>query len=210
MKALDLLATNLNRKDDEPNQVLADKIIKNSRKDWVQELVSNLYNKDKNIQSDCIKVLYEIGERGSAELIAPFCEEFFEILKSKNNRLVWGAMIALDRIALIDPKSLFSKLSLIISTIDNGSVISIDHGVGILAKLSSLSDFSDTTFPLLMEQLKRCPIKQLPMYAEKSEIALKANNKAYFIDLLESRLNETERDSQKSRLTKLIKKLKNK
>jgi hypothetical protein len=48
------------------------------------------------------------------------------------------------------------------------------------------------------------------MYAEKSEIAINATNKAYFIDLLESRLSETERDSQKSRLTKLIKKLRNK
>jgi len=210
MKVIDLLATSLNRRDDEPNQALADEIIKTSRKEWVQELVYNLQNKDKNIQSDCIKVLYEIGERGSAELIAPFCKEFGEILKSKNNRLVWGGMIALDTIAMIDPKSMFSILPLIIATIDKGSVISIDHGVGILAKLSSLSEYSDTTFPLLIEQLKRCPIKQLPMYAEKSEIAINTNNRAYFIDLLESRLSETERDSQKSRLSKLIKKLKNK
>jgi hypothetical protein len=39
MKALDLLATTLNRTDDKPNQALADEIIKASRKDWVQELV---------------------------------------------------------------------------------------------------------------------------------------------------------------------------
>ena len=123
MTAIDLVATSLNRRDEKPNQVLAVEIIRTKNKEWVRELVENLNHKNKNIQSDCLKVLYEIGERGSAELIAPYIKEFGEILKSKNNRLIWGTMIALDTIASVDPKGIFNLLSVIISAIDKGSVI---------------------------------------------------------------------------------------
>jgi hypothetical protein len=207
MTAIDLLATSLNKRDDKPNQDLAIEIIKSQRNDWVKELVDNLQHKDKNIQSDCIKVLYEIGERGSADMIAPYCKDFGDILRSKNNRLIWGSMIALDMITLINPKGVYDLLSLIISTIDKGSVITIDHGVGILAKLSSIIDYNETTFPLLIEQLKKCPAKQLPMYAEKSMIAINPSNKNIFFDLILSRISDMDKDSQKIRLKKVITKL---
>ncbi|NVO10787.1 MAG: hypothetical protein HXX16_12545 [Bacteroidales bacterium] len=207
MKALDLIATSLNRRDDEANQALAVEIIKSKRNDWVKELVENLKHKDKNIQSDCIKVLYEIGERGSAEMIAPYYKEFGEILNSKNNRLIWGTMTALDMITLINPKGIYDLLPQIISAIDKGSVITIDHGVGILAKLASIADYTDTAFPLLVEQLKKCPFKQLPMYAEKSVIAINSNNQKQFIDLIQSRIPEMDKDSQRIRLNKVLKKL---
>jgi hypothetical protein len=210
MTAIDLIATSLNRRDEVPNQDLAIEIIKSKRNDWVKELVDNLKHKDKNIQSDCIKVLYEIGERGSADMIATYYKDFGEMLKSKNNRLIWGSMIALDTITLINPKGVYDMLPLIITTIDKGSVITIDHGVGILAQLSSISDYTETTFPLLIEQLKKCPSKQLPMYAEKSMISINPTNQNQFIDLIQSRISEMDKDSQKQRLTKLITKLKKK
>jgi len=208
MKAIDLIATSLNRRDDEANQALAVEIIKSKRNDWVKELVENLKNKDKNIQSDCIKVLYEIGERSSAEMIAPYYKEFGEVLNSKNNRLIWGTMTALDMIALINPKGIYDLLPQIISAIDKGSVITIDHGVGILAKLASIADYTDTAFPLLVEQLKKCPAKQLPMYAEKSMIAINAHNQKQFIDLIQSRIPEMDKDSQRVRLNRVLKKIK--
>ena len=132
------------------------------------------------------------------------------ILKSKNNRLVWGSMIALDTITLINPKEVYDLLPIIISTIDNGSVISIDHGVGIIAQLTSIEAYAETTFPLLIEQLKKCPAKQLPMYAEKSMIAINLANQNQFVDLIESRISEMDRDSQKQRLNKVISKLRKK
>ena len=61
MSAIDYLSTSLNQKDDIPNQELAVEIIRTKRNDWVQELVGLLKHKDKRIQSDSIKVLYEIG-----------------------------------------------------------------------------------------------------------------------------------------------------
>jgi hypothetical protein len=207
MKALDRIATALNRRDDRPNQELADEIIKMKRADWVKELVDNLNHKDKNIQSDCLKVLYEIGERGAAELIAPYYPEFGKLLEGKNNRLIWGAMIALDAIASVNPQGINALVITILKGIDKGSVITIDHGVSILAKLSAIPEYTDTIFPLLIKQLKKCPSKQLPMYAEKSEIAVNKINKQKFIDLLADRMAELEKDSQKKRVEKVIRRI---
>jgi hypothetical protein len=210
MKVIDLIATSLNKRDEKANQELALEIIKENRHDWIKELVDNLTHKDKNIQSDCIKVLYEIGENGSPQLIAPYLKNFSNLLTSKNNRLIWGAMIAIDMIASVNPKEVFNLLPSIQKTIDTGSVITIDHGVGILAKLSAHRDFSKKTFPLLIDQLAKCPIKQLPMYAEKSLVAINQTNKNQFAEFLESRLPEIEKESQKKRIEKIIKALKSK
>jgi len=206
MKALDLIASAQNRSDDAPNQQLANEIIKLNRIDWVKELVENLYNKDKNIQSDCIKVLYEVGERGASIMIAPYFKEFSHLLASKNNRLVWGAMYALDTIASVNPTDIFSILPSIMLAIDKGSVITIDGGVSILAKLASVKEYSESVFPLLLEQLKRCPPKQLPMYAEKSASAINDNNKSQFNGLLQQRYKELDKDSQRKRIEKVMNK----
>jgi hypothetical protein len=208
MSVIEKLSSSLNQRDDIANQQLAEEIISSKDKNAVKELVANLRNKDKNIQSDCIKVLYEIGERGSPELLAQYYKEFGELLVNKNNRLIWGAMTALDTITSVNPKGIFSLLSKIMIAIDNGSVITIDHGVSILAKLSNLKEYTDKTFPLLVEQLKKCPSKQLPMYAEKSAIAVNSKNKNEFVNLLESRMQEMEKDSQRKRIEIILKKIK--
>jgi hypothetical protein len=210
MTVIDLLATNLNKRDDIANQALALEIIKGSHSDWIKELVDNLNNKDKNIQSDCIKVLYEIGQNGAPQLIAPYLKAFGNLLNSKNNRLIWGAMIAIDMITSVNPEGVNDLLPAIKKTTENGSVITIDHWVGILAKLSVHQDFAKKTVPLLIDQLINCPIKQLPMYAEKSLIAVNPANKRQFAEILELRLPETDKESQKKRIEKIIKTMKTK
>src|SRR5262249_52739729 len=131
MSILDKLATALDRRDEVPNQDLADQIVRMRDKKAVQELVDNLANKNKNIQSDCIKVLYEIGEREPG-LIAGPCNAFAGLLESSNNRLVWGAMTALDAIAAVEPTAVAQFVGTIVAHADAGSVITRDHAVGIL------------------------------------------------------------------------------
>jgi hypothetical protein len=208
MNVLNLIASALNRNDDIPNIQLAEEIVKSNRAEWVKELVENLNHKDKNIQSDCIKALYETGAHGGAGLIAPFYKDFGNLLKSKNNRLVWGAMYALDAIASVKPTDVYSILPNIIKAVDKGSVITIDCGVSIFARLAAVKDYAETAFPLLMEQLKRCPAKQLPMYAEKSTQAINADNKNEFIKLIQKRYSELDKDSQKKRIDKVLKAMK--
>src|SRR6185295_14194609 len=159
MSVLDRLATSLNRRDEVPNQELAQYIVHADDATAVQELIVNLGHKDKNIQSDCIKVLYEIGER-RPELVSKYYKELGKLLESKNNRLVWGAMTALDMIAMKEPKGVYSLLSKILAIADAGSVITKDHAVGILVKLASLKQYADNCGSLLMEQLIKSPNNQ--------------------------------------------------
>lgn len=85
MTIIDKLASSLNRKDEGPNQELAKYIADRDDKGAVIELVDNLHNNDKNIQSDCIKVLYEIGDLRPS-LIAEYSKEFVTLLDYGNNR----------------------------------------------------------------------------------------------------------------------------
>lgn len=209
MNAISLLACSLGRSDEQPNEQLAIQIIQSKNKAWVKELVENLQNKDKNVQSDCIKVLYEIGQRGAPELITPYLNDFIKILSGKNNRLIWGAMYAIDTMTLLCHDSIIKNLATIMQAVDKGSVITIDCGVSILAKLCSIKEHSSIAFPLLMEQLKRCPPKQLPMYAEKSHTCIQKENKNEFLNLLNERLGDLTSDSQKKRIEKVIKKIPN-
>ena len=96
MSALNRLASSLGRRDEVPNQELARDLAARKDKAGIREIAENLWNKDKNIQADCIKVLYEVGYL-EPKLIADYAEDFVKLLRSKNNRLVWGGMTALAR-----------------------------------------------------------------------------------------------------------------
>ena len=61
MSIITELASAKERKDEEPNIALAKKIASGNDRTAIKELVSNLSNKNKEIQSDGIKVLYEAG-----------------------------------------------------------------------------------------------------------------------------------------------------
>src|SRR5437763_7491579 len=122
MTVLDKLACAQDRRDEGPNEALAAAIVKAKNRAAVAELFENLANKNKAIQSDCIKVLYEIGECEPA-LIAPYAAEFGELLGSRNNRLVWGAMTALDAIAAVDPVGVHGLLNKILAAAVGESVI---------------------------------------------------------------------------------------
>ena len=201
------LATSLGRKDDVPNQELAREIVLKNDKKAINELIKVLSeSKDKKIQSDCIKTLYEIGYL-KPELIADNYKFFIKLLKHKNNRLVWGAMIALKLIAKLKPKEIFENLPVILEVTEKGSVISNDNGVGILINLMKKPELYDEVFPLLMEQLKICVPKQLPMYAERALSVLKEKDKNEFLVLLNERIKELKKESQINRIKKVIRKL---
>lgn len=206
MSIIDQLAYSLDRRDEVPNQELAKKIALKKDKKAVKELVENLKNKNKNIQSDCIKVLYELGEINPS-LISEYVSELVELIDHKNNRMIWGTMHALDTITSENPKVIYSFLPKIIKAADEGSVITRDHAVAILIKLSKTKQYSDNCFSLLIEQLKKCPTNQLPKYAEDAMPLFNEKNKNTFLKTLSGRLNDIETESKRKRVEKVIKKL---
>ena len=207
MTVLDQLATALGRRDEVPNQELAQRIVREGNTAAVQELVENLEHQNKAIPSDCIKVLYEIGA-ANPDLIAKYYKEFGRLLESKHNRLVWGAMMALDTIVLKQPKGVHGMLSKILETADtSGSVIARDHAVGILAKLATLKPYRRDCVSLLLEQLMSCPPNQFPMYVEMCAPVIDADNRERFRKVVEKRSDDLDKESQMKRVAKVLKKL---
>lgn len=206
MNIIDRLASSLNRRDEIPNQELARQIADKSDKDAVQKLVTALSGANKDIQNDCIKVLYEIGGINPT-LIAPYYKVFLALLEHKNNRLQWGAMTALSSMTLENPKAIYTSLPQIIAAANKGSVITKDYAVNMLISLCSLKQYADKIFPLLNEQLLNSPVNQLPMYAERAMPVINDKNKEQFIKTLLSRLDDIDKDSKRKRVEKLIKKI---
>jgi len=209
MSVIEKLASSLNRRDEVPNQELAKQIVKKKDKAAIIELIELLSNKSKDIQSDSIKVLYEIGEQ-EPSLIAEYAKNFIALLDSKNNRLQWGTMTALDSITSENPKEIYKALPKIIKGANNGSVITKDHAVNILIKLCASKQYEEDAFALLVEQLLNSPTNQLPMYAEKAMPIINEKNKLLFIKTLSSRLDEIEKDTKRKRVEKVIAKVKGK
>ncbi len=207
MTILNLLSSPLGQKGNEANIALARQIALSENHEAVKELVQNLKNDDKRIQGDCIKTLYETAYL-NPEMIADYYSDFLDLLTAKNNRLVWGGMIALMTITDLKSKEIFDSLDLIMKTVNSGSVITIDCGVEILARLNKYSEYFDTTDPILAEQLWKCPIKQLPMYAEKSLISINHKNRDIYQSIIVNRMAECEKDSQINRLEKVSKLIK--
>jgi hypothetical protein len=190
MSILNRLASLQNRRDEVPNQELARDLAARKDKTGIREVAENLWNKDREIQSDCIKVLYEIGYI-EPDLIAGYAEDFVKLLKSKNNRLVWGAMIALAETAKVDADVIFKNLDAIKKARAAGSVITVDNAISVFAFTASANPkYNKLLFPDLLSHLSTCRPKEVPQHAERIFPAANAGNKNEFIKVLEKRTED--------------------
>ena len=206
MSVIAKLASSLNRRDEVPNQELAQSIVAAKDKKAVKELIENLEQKNKDIQNDCIKVLYEIGS-ANPSFISIYSKELITLLESKNNRLQWGAMTALGTITNEVPEMIYAALGKIIAIADKGTVITNDHCVTILIKLCGVKKYEVPAFALLNERLLKSPTNQLPMYAENALPIINEKNKNTFLKTLTARLPDIEKETKRKRVEKVIKKL---
>ena len=204
MSILNRLAHLLGRRDEIPNQELARELAAKKDKKGIREIAENLWNKDKNIQADCIKVLYEVGAIQPG-LITGHTEDFVKCLRSKNNRLAWGGMMALVSVAKANPDSVFKHLDAIKKAKETGSVITVDNAISTLAHTAAANKkYNEAIFPYLLQHLAGCRPKDVPQHSEKSIPALNGSNKAEFINILEKRLEDLS-GSGLSRVKKVIK-----
>jgi len=204
MSVLNRIAFFQNRHDEVLNQVLARDLAQGKDKKGIREIAENLWNENPNVQSDCLKVLYEIGYL-NPELIAEYAGDFLKWLKTKNNRMVWGSMIALSTIAEIKAEELYRHSDEIKAAMVGGSVITRDNGVKVLAAIASKSDvYEKKIFPFLLEHLETCRPKDVPQHAEKIVVAVDAKNRDRFTKVLEKRMGDLT-SSQATRVRKVLK-----
>jgi hypothetical protein len=190
MSVLNKLSWSQGRRDEVSNQELARELVQSRNIAGIREIAENLQNRDPDIQSDCIKVLYEIGYL-KPELIVDYTSDFLKLLKSRENRLVWGGMLALSTVAALKADELFPHMGEIQHAMEKGSVITEDNGVGTLALIASTKEeYNQVIFPYLLNHLATCRPKSVPQHAEKTLVAVNGNNKAVFIQVLEKRMED--------------------
>jgi HEAT repeat protein len=195
MSVIEHLASVQGRRDEQPNIDLAIQLAAEQDTQGLEQIVDALWSKDKKVRNDCVKVLYEVGYR-QPKLVSPYAEDFVELLKEKNNRLVWGGMIALSTVADLEPDVVYAHLALIQRTFEAGSVITRDAGVRVMAKIAAHSEpYNREIFPYLLEHLRTCRPKDVPQHAESALVAVSPQNAADFLQVLADRkthLNATQ------------------
>lgn len=202
------LSSSLGRKDEQPNIDLAIQICKDENSASVSELVFLTRGKNKNLQNDSIKVLYEIGERNSS-LILPHLSIFLNHLFSKNNRLQWGAMTAIRMISNNYPSEIADFIFELEAAAASGSVICRDNFIGILENLLLLEIWYDQAFTILIQQLESCPENQLAMYAEMTMSKINDRSRKSYCYTLRNRLVNIEKESKRKRILNVLKSLEN-
>ena len=203
---LERLACNLGRSDEKPNIELAEYLCLHNDTGGIKEVIDGFKGKDKAVANDCIKVLYEIGER-KPELISDYACDFITYLHSKNNRLAWGSMTALAKVAEYASEPVFENLSLIISAYERGSVITVDNSISVFAKLCKTNErYAETVLPIILEHLQKCRPKEVSQHAERASICFNSKNANGFIEVLEKRVSHLTASQQK-RINKLLKML---
>lgn len=206
MSVLEKLASQMGRRDEVPNQELAAQLAETENKKDIQEIAENLFHKDKNIQNDCIKVLYEVGYH-RPELIVPYAENFIKLLYSKNNRMVWGAMIALTTVAVQRADLVFDNLQIMEKSLKEGSVIVMDNAVRVLALTASVNkEYEKKIFPMLLEHLWICRPKEVCQHGESILPAVNMGNQEDFLEVLRGR-EQSLSAAQITRLKKIYKNL---
>jgi hypothetical protein len=202
MSVLHKIAFYRDRRDEVPNQELARELAEARDAEGIREIAENLGHKNPNVQSDCLKVLYEIGYL-APDLIAGYVDRFLALLRHKNNRMVWGGMIALATIAELKPTEIWNDVDAVIEAVDRGSLITVVWGVKTLAVVASTEEARrEKLFPILMKRLKECLPRDVPMHAQSILCAVDAGNKAEYLSAIESRKAEMTA-SQLARLRKV-------
>lgn len=203
---IEKIAYSLGRKDEEPNIALALELSTNEDVEGIKEIVDHLKDKNKQVANDCIKVVYEIADR-KPTLIAGYVEDFLNLLHSKNNRLVWGAMTSLSKIALIKPHEIMNRLGTVLDAYKNGSVITVDNSISVFAELvKSNVDSDNKVFNIILDHLSTCRPKEVGQHSERASICINEHNSDSFKKVLEKRIDSLTAAQQK-RVQKLIKKI---
>lgn len=205
MSVIESLSTSLKLKVQDPNIAIAKEIVETNNQAGILELIEALSNK--KLANDCIKVLYEIGYL-NPKLIEKYANVFLDLLSHKENRLQWGAMIALAEITKVNPEFAITHLNEIIKASNEGSVITKDQAFNILVELAKTYKYYNQVFSLMNEQLMIAPNNQFPKYVEQTFTVYKAEDCEVFIKTIELKIVDIDVESKRKRADKILQKLK--
>ncbi len=203
MSVLSRISSALGHGDGLPNLELAQALCREPDPQAIRELVDALGSPTARVASDCLEVLEEIGKL-EPHLIAPYVQQFLALLSGRNNRLVWGAMVALSTIATDQAAVLARHLPILLQALETGSVITVDNAVSVLAAVSAaLPSTRPRILPRLVAHLASCRPKDVAQHAERCAIAATTSTRAELVAVLQKRLPELT-EAQSKRVGKVI------
>ena len=206
MSALQEIAYYQNQRDEVPNQMLAKRLAEEEDIAGIAEIVENLQHKNKSVASDCLKVLYELGYI-RPDLIARYVDEFLSLLKSKNNRMVWGAMIALATIATYKPHEIAAQYELLKTIMEKGTVITVVWGARLIGNLvGAAPEYEEMVMPYITNLLNTCIPRDVATHAEGLLPMINEKNEEIFRQIFESRMEDMSA-AQARRMRSVIKKI---
>jgi hypothetical protein len=206
MSVIQKIAYFLGERSEVPNQVLAKELAASENLTDIQEVASYLYNENQSIASDCIKVLYEIGYL-KPELITGYTNDFIQLLDNENNRMIWGAMIALSTIAPLVPEKIHPHLSKVRHQIEIGSVITNVAGVRTLIQIAGTGEgYYKELIDELLQLLRDCRNTDFAKRAEDLSTVVQEDKATEFGLILNSRLPHLSKNAQQ-RVERVIKRL---
>lgn len=203
MKYISQIAFHKGIRNEEPNKLLAQIIVNTENKDAIKEISSFLKDTNKSIASDCIAVLYHVGYE-KPELISELYSEFLSFLNSKNNRMVWGAMIAISTIAKVQPKKVYKDKDLILSYIEKGTVITQVWGVYTLVNLCNVEEYRNTLLHSLLEILDQTRDIDFAKRSEAIKPIISTEYEGKFNAILEKHISSLSKSAQ-NKVHKLLK-----
>ncbi len=176
----------MNDRSEDSNKKLASRIVDENLNDAVNEIATYLFDKNKTIASDCIAVLYHVGYE-KPEMIYKLTEVFFNLLSNRNNRMVWGAMIALTTISTIAPKEIHSNIEKIYKAFNEGSLITQIWAYKSIVNISSNPSYYDIYIDFLLDVLEKTRPVDFTKRATLVGEIVRDNNKKRYLTILEEK-----------------------
>lgn len=203
MTVLYKIASSLGRRDLEPNRKLAQQIVLKEDRLSLLELIENIEHKNEHVRFDCIQVLSEIAKL-KPELLIEFDLLLLQLLRDKNSKVALGALATLDYLTLRKPENIFLNVEKVLQVADSGLLVSKDHAISILLKLTTF-DFSATkAYRLFLLELEKCAINQYVKYAEMGTHYLDPKFSANFIAILQNKGMTIDSETKRKRVEALI------
>jgi len=203
---LDRLAGALGRRDEEPNIALARDLADSGDVAGVAALAAALGTAPRPVRHDAIKALYELGAL-RPDLVRPHAGAFLAAMNGPDNRLVWGALAALDTLAPYDPGLIAAHLPEILAAAERGSVIARDKAVSMLATLASQDEPVPGAWPALLAMVRGAAANQAAMYAEAALRAAPMNDPTALADAVRTRRDGIAAPAKRARLDKVLRRL---
>jgi hypothetical protein len=177
--------------------------------DPYKQLFDALFQSKFAIKIQALKDLKIIAER-EPEVIVPYFPQLFTEVKEGPEKLKWGVMMLISMCAHLDKEAIFEHLGLFAAIADGPSVIARDAYVRMLAMLSQEQQYTDTTTALLLDEVLKSPVNQLPSYAETATKHIPVTHYAQLAGIISMRLPDVEdyppKEKKLQRYLKLLKK----